>query len=250
MSLKAVGVIPARWASTRLPGKSLVTICGKPLILWVVEAVQGAETLADTVVATDDRRIADVVCAAGHRAVMTRQDHPSGTDRVAEAARNSGADVIVNIQGDEPLIDPRLIDRLVGKMREDQDWDMATAATLIDKEDDLRNPSVVKVVWGEKHRALYFSRSTIPFVRDEEMIGSVSHWRHLGIYAYRERFLEKLVSTPPCALEEAEKLEQLRALHLGGAMIVVETNDKGIGVDTPQDVERVEKLIGSRGTGR
>ncbi len=244
MSFRAVGVIPARWASTRLPGKSLVSICGKPLVLWVVEASQRAESLTEVIVATDDKRIEDVVNAAGDRAVMTRKDDASGTDRVAEAVSASKADVIVNIQGDEPLIDPLLIDRIVERMRDDSYWDMATAATPIESDEELHDSSVVKVVWGEKNRALYFSRSVIPFVRDSDTGANVKHWRHLGIYAYRDSFLKKLVESKPCEIEEAEKLEQLRALYMGASMVVIETNDKGIGVDTPRDVERVEKLMG------
>ena len=251
MSFRAVGVIPARWASTRLPGKSLHPICGKPLVLWVVEAAERAELLDEVVVATDDERIADVVDAGGHKAVMTRKDHPSGTDRVAETVCTTAADVIVNIQGDEPLMDPCLIDRIVKRMREDSYWDMATAATPIENDEELHDSSVVKVVWGEKNRALYFSRSVIPFVRDPDTEANVKHWRHLGIYAYRDSFLKKLVESKPCDIEEAEKLEQLRALYMGASMVVIETNDKGIGVDTPQDVERVERLMSrEQGAGR
>jgi 3-deoxy-manno-octulosonate cytidylyltransferase (CMP-KDO synthetase) len=243
--IKTVGVIPARWGSTRLPGKSLIDICGKPLVQWVVEAVRRAERLDDILVATDDKRILDVVEAMGEKCVMTREDHPSGTDRIAEAIAGIDADVVINIQGDEPLIEPELIDGLAEMMQVDDRWDMATAAVPIDDEAELNNASVVKVVWGEDHRALYFSRSVIPFVRDSLDIDGL-HWRHLGIYAYRRSFLEKLVSSPPCMLEKAEKLEQLRALHLGGRMAVVETQSAGIGVDTPEDVKVVEMILRSR----
>lgn len=239
---KVVGVIPARWASTRLPGKSLLPICGKPLIQWVVERVKRAKCLDGIMVATDDKRIADVVESLGVQAVMTRIDHPSGTDRVAEAVSCAGADVIVNIQGDEPMINPILIDDLAGIMTSNKDWDMATAAVPIHEDADLNNPSVVKVVWDENHRALYFSRSVIPFVRDNDAEG-VIHWRHIGIYAYANAFLEKLVATPPCELELAEKLEQLRALYIGGKMAVSETESAGICVDTPADAQKAEKIM-------
>jgi 3-deoxy-manno-octulosonate cytidylyltransferase (CMP-KDO synthetase) len=241
--MTAVGVIPARWASTRLPGKSLVSLCGKPMVQWVVERARQATRLSEVIVATDDERIMTAVEAFGGVAVMTRADHPSGTDRIAEATCGIDADLVLNVQGDEPLIVPALIDNLVAAMEADTAWDMGTAAAPIENEADLADPSVVKVVWGADHKALYFSRSAIPFVRDEEMRGTVQYWRHLGIYAYRRDFLQRLVSEPPCVLEEAEKLEQLRALHLGGKMVVIETVEQGIGVDTPEDVDRAEQLI-------
>ncbi len=241
--MRAVGVIPARWASTRLPGKSLVPLCGKPMVQWVVERARQAKRLAEVIVATDDERILEAVEAFGGVAVMTRADHPSGTDRIAEATCGIDADLVINIQGDEPLIAPTLIDDLVTALETDTAWDMGTAAAPIETSADLVDPSVVKVVWGADHGALYFSRSAIPFVRDEDMQTVVQHWRHLGIYAYRREFLQRLVSEAPCMLEDAEKLEQLRALHLGAKMIVVETVDNGIGVDTPADVERAECLI-------
>ncbi len=242
--MQVIGVIPARWASTRLPGKSLVSLCGKPMIQRVVERARSATSLSAVIVATDDERIAAVVRGFGGEAVMTRTDHPSGTDRIAEAIGSRAADLVVNIQGDEPLLDPALIDRLVEQMRTEADWDMGTAAAPITDEADRLSPSVVKVVWGARHQALYFSRSVIPFIRDASDAGMAGlYWRHLGLYAYRAGFLRKLVAAPPCALELAEKLEQLRALHLGARMVVIETAETGIGVDTPADVARVEKMI-------
>jgi 3-deoxy-manno-octulosonate cytidylyltransferase (CMP-KDO synthetase) len=209
-----------------------------------VEGARKAACLERLLVATDDQRILDTVQALGVQAVMTRPDHPSGTDRVAEAVGEIAADVVINIQGDEPLVDPGLIDRLAAVMLSDRGWDAATAATPIDRDEELNNPSVVKVVWDREGRALYFSRSAIPFVRDRESGGPpVEHWRHLGIYAYRREFLERLVATPPCALEKAERLEQLRALHIGGRMTVLTTEKKGIGVDTPEDVKYVEQVL-------
>lgn len=173
---------------------------------------------------------------------MTRPDHPSGTDRVAEAVAGRDAGVVINIQGDEPLIDPGLINRLAEVMVRNREWDMATAATPIRDAGELNKPSVVKVVFGEQGRALYFSRSVIPFVRDAAPEGVV-HWRHVGIYAYRRGFLDRLVETPPCVLEMTEKLEQLRALYLGGHMTVVETNEIGLGVDTPEDIPLAEAAL-------
>ncbi len=239
---RVVGVIPARWASTRLPGKALVPICGKPLIQWVMERVRLATRLDAVLVATDDERIRSVVTALGGTAVMTRVDHPSGTDRVAEAVAGLEAGIVINIQGDEPLIDPGLINGLAEVMVEGPDWDMATAATAIQSAEELNKPSVVKVVFGEQGRALYFSRSVIPFVRDTAPAG-LTHWRHVGIYAYRRTFLDRLVKAPPCVLELTEKLEQLRALHLGARMKVVETQEIGLGVDTPEDVALAEAAL-------
>jgi 3-deoxy-manno-octulosonate cytidylyltransferase (CMP-KDO synthetase) len=241
--VRTVGVIPARWESTRFPGKILAPICGKPLIQWVIENVRKATALSEVIVATDDARIADAATASGVRAVMTRADHPSGTDRVAEAVADVEADVIINIQGDEPLIDPELVDRLAGLMVA-SDWDMGTAVTQIHDAGDLESLGVVKVVRRSDGSALYFSRSIIPHIRDHDHVPAVPlHWRHIGIYGYRREFLKRLVATPPCALEEAEKLEQLRALYIGGRIGIVETEDVGVGVDTPEDLEAVERLI-------
>jgi len=241
--MNVIGVIPARWASTRLPGKSLVDLCGKPMVQWVVERAMEVKSLSRVIVATDDVRIKDAVESFGGTAVMTREDHPSGTDRIAEAACGFDADLVVNIQGDEPLLNPQMVDDLIGIMLDDESWDMGTAATPILNDDDLNDPSVVKVVWAEDHRALYFSRSIIPFVRDDDMSANVMHWRHLGIYVYRYDFLKRMVAAAPCILEQAEKLEQLRSLHLGAKMVVMETDDTGIGVDTPEDVVRAESLL-------
>jgi 3-deoxy-manno-octulosonate cytidylyltransferase (CMP-KDO synthetase) len=244
LDARIVGVIPSRWGSTRFPGKSLAPIRGKPLVLWVVEAAHRAERLDEVLVATDDRRIADVVEEAGARAVMTARDHPSGTDRVAEAVRGIEAEVVVNIQGDEPLVDPALVDRLAATLLGDPRWDMATAASPIERREDLENPSIVKAVWAEDGTALYFSRSPIPYVRDEPFDAAATlHWGHAGLYAYRRAFLERLVATPPCPLEKAEKLEQLRALHIGGRIAVLKAGRKAIGVDTPEDLAYVEKLL-------
>jgi 3-deoxy-manno-octulosonate cytidylyltransferase (CMP-KDO synthetase) len=241
--MKLIGVIPSRWGSTRFPGKSLYPILGKPLVQHVVEAVQRSTKLDEVLVATDDTRIADALHGKV-RVVMTRADHPSGTDRVAEAAGADKDDIVINIQGDEPLIDPALIDRLVTKMQEDQEWCMATAATPIRTLDDLASTAVVKVVLTRDDAALYFSRLPIPCRRDgESQLESGLYFRHLGIYAYRGGFLNQLVKEPPCELEQCEALEQLRALYIGGKIAVLKTDDLGIGVDRPEDVLRVEKIL-------
>jgi len=245
-----VGVIPARWGSTRFPGKSLFPILGKPLLQRVVERARHARSLDRLLVATDDERIRVAAQKYDVEVVMTSPEHPSGTDRIAEAVRGRAADVIINIQGDEPLIDPDLIDTLGRTLAADSSWDMATAATLIHEERDRVAASVVKVVRARDGRALYFSRATIPFIREKgsgDTAAAHLYWRHIGIYAYRRTFLEQLVREPPCALEQAEKLEQLRALWLGGRMKVLETKDIGLGVDTPEDVARVEQALRQAG---
>ncbi|TAN39212.1 MAG: 3-deoxy-manno-octulosonate cytidylyltransferase [Verrucomicrobia bacterium] len=245
-----IGVIPARWGSTRFPGKSLFPILGKPLLQWVVERARQAESLNRLLVATDDERIRAAAQKFGAEVVMTSPEHPSGTDRIAEAVRGLNADVVINIQGDEPLIDPALINALGQTLASDNSWDMATAATPIREERDRVASSVVKVVRARDGRALYFSRATIPFIREKDSGGDAAanlYWRHIGIYAYRRTFLERLVQEAPCALEQAEKLEQLRALWLGCRMKVLETNDVGLGVDTPDDVPRAEQALRKAG---
>ena len=249
--MKAVGIIPSRWGSTRFPGKSLVPVAGVPLVVRVVQRARLARLLEDVWVATDDPRIADAVRADGARAVMTRPDHPSGTDRIAEAVSGSDADVVVNIQGDEPLIDPALVDAVAESLLDPAaPWDMATAATPIADARELWSPDVVKVVRAADASALYFSRAPIPWVRGADRPFAPvpgEHWRHVGLYGYRRPFLERLVATPPCALENLEKLEQLRALAIGGRIKVLECAESGVGVDSPEDVARVEKLLAERG---
>lgn len=241
--MRVIGVIPSRWGSTRFPGKSLYPICGKPLVQWVVEAVQRARSLDEVLVATDDVRIAEAV-SGFVKVAMTRADHPSGTDRVAEAAQPKDDDIVINIQGDEPLIDPALIDALASRMKADTGWAMATAACPVRSMRDLEARTVVKVVLAQDGGALYFSRLPIPCRRDGEPdLASGLYLRHLGIYAYRGAFLKRLVSEPPCALEKTESLEQLRALYLGGRIAVIQTEDQGVGVDTPEDVATVEAIL-------
>lgn len=244
--MRVIGVIPSRWGSTRFPGKSVYPLCGKPLVQWVVEAVQRATLLDEVIVATDDPRIAEIVHGFA-RVAMTRPDHPSGTDRVAEAAQPQDDDIVINIQGDEPLINPALIDALALRMKADSGWAMATAATPIQSRRDLEARTVVKVVMDREDGALYFSRLPIPCRRDGEAdLTSGLYWRHLGIYAYRGAFLKRLVAEPPCLLEKTESLEQLRALYIGGRIAVIKTEELGVGVDTPEDVPAVEAILRAR----
>ena len=250
MKTRIVGVVPSRWGSTRFPGKSLALIGGKPLLAWVVERARRARRLDEIWVATDDSRIADAARGFGAKVAMTRADHPSGTDRIAEAVRDMEAHVVVNIQGDEPLIDPDLIDRVAGVLADQQGWDMATAASPIRTVEELHHSDVVKVVRARDGRALYFSRSVIPFVRGAEgRFAPVEgqHLRHVGLYGYRREFLERLVKEPPCALENLEKLEQLRALSIGCRMAVLDCDAIGIGVDSPADVPKAESLLRDAG---
>lgn len=248
--MKVYGIIPSRFGSSRFPGKPLAVIAGKPLVAWVVEAVKKARGLDEVLVATDDERIVEAVEKFGGKAVMTPSELPSGTDRIACAARGflgrdfEDDDILVNVQGDEPLIDPALIERLAGKLKEDDRWSMATAVTPLKSSADLAARSVVKVVLDRDDGALYFSRAAIPCDRDREpsVPGSL-YVRHLGIYAYRGGFLKRYIAEKPCELEQTEKLEQLRALWMGAKIAVVRTDDDGVGVDTPEDAVRVEKLL-------
>jgi 3-deoxy-manno-octulosonate cytidylyltransferase (CMP-KDO synthetase) len=238
-----IGILPARWGSTRFPGKPLHLIAGKPLIQHVWERCRRCARLDALVIATDDPRILAAAESFGARAVMTSPEHPTGTDRLAEAARAlPGAEIIVNIQGDEPLIDPALVDGLAAAMAADPSLDMATAANPLDPADPaVRDPNVVKVVTALDGRALYFSRSPLPFFRNP--VEGLPVYRHKGIYAYRRHFLERFVSWPPSPLEKAESLEQLRALENGASIKVLITNDTSPGVDTPEQAEAVENLL-------
>jgi 3-deoxy-manno-octulosonate cytidylyltransferase (CMP-KDO synthetase) len=240
---RVIGIIPARFASTRFPGKPLALIAGKPLIQRVVEQCQKAKSLGEVVVATDDERIfnaAKKFC----RVEMTRADHPSGSDRIAEVAGKRACDAVVNIQGDEPLIDPAVIDAVAGALGE-----MSTAATPIKNPAEYDNPNVVKVVVNTAGRALYFSRRTIPYLREAagrpaiEQLTAFPFLKHLGVYGYRRETLLRLVKFPVSPLEHAEKLEQLRALDHGIGIAVVKVDYDSIGVDVPEDVAKVEKIL-------
>ena len=240
-----LGVLPARWGSIRFPGKPLHLIAGKPLIQHVWERCQQCRNLDEILVATDDARIRDAVTAFGGKAVMTSPEHPTGTDRIAEALRHvHQATHIVNIQGDEPLIDPALIDELAATIVGDPSLDMATAANPLDPADPaVHDPNVVKVVTALDGRALYFSRSPLPYFRNP--VPGLQVLRHKGIYAYSRAFLERFVTWPPSPLELAESLEQLRALEHGAAIQVLLTNDSSPGVDTPEQAALIETILSS-----
>ena len=244
-AVKIIGIIPARFASTRFPGKPLAYIAGKPLIQRVVEQCQKATSLCEVVVATDDERIFSAA-KAFCRVEMTRADHPSGSDRIAEVAGRIPCDAVVNIQGDEPLIDPAVVDAVAGALTQNE---MSTAATRIQHPGEYDNPNVVKVVVNTAGRALYFSRRTIPYLREAasrptaEQLAAFPFLKHLGIYGFRRETLLRLVQYPVSPLEHAEKLEQLRALDHGIGIAVVTVDYDSVGVDVPDDVARVEKIL-------
>ncbi len=241
----ALAIIPARWRSTRLPGKALAAIAGRPMIAHVAARTARARGLSRVIVATDDARIQAAVAGTGADGVLTRPDHPSGTDRVAEVARGLTADVIVNVQGDLPLLDPRMVEVLVARMAAEPTLPMATLATPIADADEWRSPHVVKVVLGADGRALYFSRSPVPFDRDgTRAAGEPFGWKHIGMYAYRRDVLLRLAALPPSPLERREQLEQLRALEHGITIgVVAWTGDEPVvEVDTPADLERVRAV--------
>ena len=242
--MKVLCVIPARYASTRLPGKPLKDIAGKPMICRVYDRAVQAQKVADTVVATDDERILAAVEAHGGRAMMTRADHPTGTDRLAEvAAAFPAVDLIVNVQGDEPLIEPGLIDELVTAFEEDAALQMATVKTRMDDPEEIGNPNNVKVVTDKQGYALYFSRSVLPYPRN----AGCPVYKHIGIYAYKRDFLLNYAKMPATPLEQSESLEQLRALENGYRIKVVETTAKFVGVDTAEDLAKVNEIYRAKG---
>ena len=243
--MKIVGIIPARYASTRFPGKPLAPIAGMPLIRRVAVQCQKAKSLAEVIVATDDLRIAEVAqkfC----RVEMTSPTHPSGTDRIAEVAGKISCDAVVNIQGDEPMIEPSVIDSVAGALAE---CEMSTAAMRIKNPVELDNPNVVKVVVNAAGHAVYFSRRTIPYLREaasrpvSEQLAAFPFLKHLGIYGYRRETLLRLVKFPMSPIEAAEKLEQLRALENGIQIAVMKVEFDSVGVDAPEDVEWVERYL-------
>jgi 3-deoxy-manno-octulosonate cytidylyltransferase (CMP-KDO synthetase) len=252
----AVAVIPARYSATRLPGKPLLPIAGKPLVVWVAERARAARTVSRTIVATDDSRIAAAADAAGFDVVMTRADHKTGTDRIAEVAHNLHQEIIVNVQGDEPLIDPGTIDRAVEALANDAAAQIATTYESIEDPADVVNPSVVKVGFDREGYATMFSRRPIPFSPQAvEKYGSIEaalasepallfHFKkHTGLYAYRREFLLEFTRWPQSEREREESLEQMRALDRGVKIRVVEAATRSIGVDTEEDLERVRAII-------
>ena len=246
-SMKIAVIIPARYASTRLEGKPLADINGKPMVWRVYERALSASLPKEAVVATDDERIFKAVLALGGRAVMTSDKHTSGTDRVAEAAQSTDADIIVNLQGDEPLIEPGLIDAAIRPMLEDPSLNISTLKTRITDEEEYRNPNAVKVVTGKDGYALYFSRSPIPFSRVPFRELPATAYKHIGLYVYRRDFLFEFTKLKPTPLERSESLEQLRAIENGHRIKVVEVDYNPVSVDTPEDLECVRAIIMEKG---
>lgn len=252
-------IIPARYQSSRFPGKPLELINGRPMVCHVAEASASASMVTRTIVATDDQRIYEAVSKEGWQVVMTSPDHPSGTDRLAEVAKDLDSDIIVNVQGDEPLVLPETINQVVQLLLDDPEAEMGTVCRRIERADDLWDPNVVKVVFDEQGNALYFSRSPIPFHRDlwasssnnrgnnSVDMNAVICYKHMGLYGYRRDFLLHYASMAPTRLELIEKLEQLRVLENGYRIKVAVTPHDSVGVDTPEDLERVRDLFLSRG---
>jgi 3-deoxy-manno-octulosonate cytidylyltransferase (CMP-KDO synthetase) len=241
----AVVVIPARYGATRFPGKPLAELWGRPLIQHVYERARQAKRCERTIIATDDERIAAAASGFGAEVRMTRADHPSGTDRVAEVVREMNVELVVNVQGDEPLVEPEAIDAAVAPLAEDPSIPMSTLCAPVEEVADLANPNVVKVVTDREGFALYFSRLPIPFVRGQR--AGVARCRHIGLYAYRREFLLMLAALPPSPLEQAEKLEQLRVLEHGHRIRVVHVASASPGVDTPADLKRLREGGGAGG---
>ena len=238
--MSIIAVIPSRYASTRLPGKPLADICGKPMIQRVYERVRQVSLFNEVLVATDDERIMDVVTAFGGTACMTSADCPSGSDRLIEVARRHPADIYINVQGDEPLVEPSSIEKLAKVMLSDSALQMATLCYPISVE-QAQNPNLVKVVRAHNGNALYFSRSPVPYPRSGGT--APSYFGHLGMYAYRHDFLMNFGSLSYSPLEHTEKLEQLRVLQAGIAIRVLEVEAAGPGVDTPEDLEQVRRIF-------
>jgi len=242
-SMSAVGIIPARFASSRFPGKPLARISGVPMLQRVYEGARAAKRLRDVIVATDDPRIAEACRSFGARAMLTRPDHPTGSDRLAEASRELSDEIVVNVQGDEPLIEGFVIDAAVAALEETPEAPMSTVVHRAEPA-DLADPNRVKVVLDRRGFALYFSRAPIPWRRDA---GPAPHWQHVGLYAYRREFLQQFVALEPTPLEQAEALEQLRALEHGHRIrVAVVEGWRSVPVDVPADVATVEAILARR----
>jgi len=238
--MKSIGVIPARWASTRFEGKVLAEIAGKPMIQHVWERTQQSTILGEVIIACDEQKVFDAVKGFGAQAVLTSQDHPSGTDRIAEVVQPKDCEIVINIQGDEPLIHHSVIDNLIHVLEQETKIQMATVIKFLEDKDEIENPNIVKVVIDEHKNALYFSRCPIPYNREGK---DAFYYKHLGIYAYRKDFLLKFTQLPKSGLEKIEQLEQLRALEAGYKIKTIMTDIKTIGVDTPDDLMQVEQWL-------
>lgn len=240
---EVVIVIPARYGSTRLPGKPLVPLAGKPMIERVYERAKQARTAGRVIVATDDERIVKVVEGFGGEARMTRTDHRTGTERITEVAAHTAGKVFVNVQGDEPLLDPAAVDAAVGALLEEPEAAIATVAVAIRTPADIMDPNIVKTVLDFEGNALYFSRAPIPWVRDTANKTHARHWKHLGLYVFQKHVLLEYPTLPQGELERLEQLEQLRWMENGWKIRVAEVEHDAVSVDVPSDVERVERLL-------
>ena len=240
LTMKIAAIIPARYESTRFRGKPLAPICGRPMIQWVYEAARQSDIIDQVFVATDNDAIRSVAEAFGARVCMTAAAHATGTDRVAEAAETIDANIVINLQGDEPLITPEAIRQAVTPLLEDSSLVLGTLKTRITDESDLVNPNVVKVVTDTKDFALYFSRAPIPFIKNPK---SAAVYRHIGLYVFRKDFLRTFTLLARTMLEQSENLEQLRALEHGYRIKVPTTSYQPVGVDTPEDLVRIENML-------
>ena len=236
---KILAVIPARWLSTRFPGKPIADILGKPMVQWVSEQAQKATLVNEVIIATDDKRIYDVVLGFGGNVVMTSPNHQSGTDRVAEVVRNLECDIVVNIQGDEPLIPPENIDLVIEPLLARDDLSVSTLMIAIHKSSEMLDPDICKVIVDNAGCALYFTRAPIPYNR-------VLGFKHIGIYAYKKSFLPQFINMKVSKLENSEKLEQLRILENRYLIQLVETKQNSIGVDRPEDIDKVIKAMNGK----
>jgi 3-deoxy-manno-octulosonate cytidylyltransferase (CMP-KDO synthetase) len=245
---KVVGVIPARYSSTRFEAKVLADIMGKPMIQWVWERAKQVKILDELIVACDDERVADVVRGFGAQVVMTAKGHVSGTDRIAEVVNPIDVEVVVNIQGDEPLVHPTMIDNVARAILTDPSIPVATIIRKIEDPEDINDPHVVKVVKDKNDFALYFSRSAIPFHARNSDIAAPVYYKHIGLYGYSKDFLFTYKNMAPSSLERTEKLEQLRVLEDGYKIKVIETKYDSIGVDTPEDLEKVKEYLSKEKT--
>lgn len=241
--IRFCGVIPSRYGSVRFPGKSLALIKGKPMVQRVYEQCIKSKMLDYVVVATDDKRIADTVTGFGGNFVMTSSDLNSGTDRVAQAVLRIDTQYVINIQGDEPLIDPQIIDSVAQSMVDSEEVYMSTPISVFGAGEDVNNPNFVKAVVDNDNYAIYFSRSPIPYIRDKNSAGPQIFYKHIGLYGYKKDFLLELVRLPQSRIELAEQLEQLRVLENGYKIKTVVVKYNGMGVDTPSDVEEIEKRL-------
>lgn len=245
--MNIIAIIPARYASTRLPAKPLADICGRTMIQRVYEQTKKSKLITDIIIATDDERIVSAVQSFGGKGAMTPVDIHSGSDRIAFVAKHLNADIIVNVQGDEPLIDPLLIDQTIQTLIDDANAVVSTAVKKTLSHQDVFNPNVVKVVLDTRHYALYFSRSPVPHMRDakkdSDWFNSTPFYKHFGIYVYRAGFLQTFTTLPQTPLEHAEKLEQLRVLEHGYKIKCAVTEYESVPVDTPEDLERVRGII-------